>query len=164
MEHPVSNVHWVPRDQLHANDYNPNHVAPPELSLLAHSILEDGWTQPIVAYPDGTIVDGFHRYMVSERSDIAALSDGKVPVVYVNFDPMHAKMSTVRHNRARGTHAVTPMATLVRNMIEEGLSVEQICAGLGMEDEEVYRLADSAGMPVNHGQDGFGHAWVPDNG
>ena len=48
---PLNRIEWVHRDDLHANGYNPNHVAKPELELLKVSILEDGWTQPIVARP-----------------------------------------------------------------------------------------------------------------
>lgn len=162
-EQPVNNVEWVSRDTLNPNDYNPNRVAPPELELLAVSILEDGWTQPIVVHHDGTIVDGYHRYLVSGREDVSALTGGLVPVVRLEQDPIHARMSTIRHNRARGTHGVISMAGLVRGMLEENVSVGDICARLGMEDEEVYRLADRAGMPVKEARkrETFGNSWVP---
>ena len=48
--HPVNNVIWVAADSVHANDYNPNSVAPPEMELLRHSIESDGFTQPIVTW------------------------------------------------------------------------------------------------------------------
>jgi ParB-like chromosome segregation protein Spo0J len=80
-DQPVSSVRWIPRDQLQANDYNPNHVAPPELELLAISIREDGWSQPIVVTPDLEIVDGFHRWTVSARPEIADMTGRLVPVV-----------------------------------------------------------------------------------
>ena len=47
---PVDCVAWVKADSVGANDYNPNSVAPPEMKLLEHSILEDGYTQPIVSW------------------------------------------------------------------------------------------------------------------
>ena len=117
---PVSNVHWVCRDKLTANDYNPNRIAPPELKLLLLSILEDGWTQPIVCLPDYTIVDGFHRYMISGDKRLLERFGNMVPVTVIDVDAVHKKMSTVRHNRARGIHAVLPMAEIVRSM-EEGV-------------------------------------------
>lgn len=160
---PISGIRWLDRRDLRPNSYNPNHVAPPELDLLALSILEDGWTQPIVALSDGTIVDGFHRWTVSARPDIAALTGRLVPVVVISADPAHRMMSTIRHNRARGTHAVLKMAEIVRSMRAAGLPGEEICRRLGMEDEELERLLDRAGMPVRGtaSVQGFARAWVP---
>ena len=160
---PVSRVQWVPRGRLRANAWNPNRVAPPELDLLRLSIREDGWTQPIVVLPDHTIIDGFHRWTVSADPDVRAMTGGLVPVVTVDADPVHRMMSTVRHNRARGTHAVLRMAEIVRSMAESGLSAGEICARLGMEDEELERLLDRSGMTVRGtaGVSGFGRAWVP---
>jgi ParB-like chromosome segregation protein Spo0J len=161
---PVSRVLWVHIDTLKANDYNPNSVAPAELELLIVSIMEDGFTQPIVVLPDRTIVDGFHRYRVSSDPRIHARYAGMVPVVTVDVDPVHRRMSTIRHNRARGVHGVIPMADIVRNMLDEGVSVQDLVKRLGMEDEEVARLADRAGMPERmrkRGAEQFGREWVP---
>jgi len=162
-EQPISKVKWVLRDTLKPNDYNPNKVAPPELELLIISILEDGWTQPIVTLPDGTIVDGFHRYTVSADKRLMERYAGQVPTVTVDIDPVHRQMSTIRHNRARGTHGILPMAQIVRGIVSEGVSKEEIQARLGMEDEEVDRLVDRAGMPTQAGrkQEGFGKSWRP---
>lgn len=160
---PVSNVQWVQRGKLRANNYNPNAVAPPELDLLKLSIIEDGWTQPIVTLPDYTIVDGFHRWTVSADPAIRKLTGGLVPVVVINADPAHRMMSTIRHNRARGTHAVLRMAEIVRTLADTGMTTGEIETRLGMESEEVERLLDRAGMPVRGtvGVNGFGRAWIP---
>lgn len=160
---PVSNVRWEPRGRLKSNSYNPNAVAPPELELLKTSILEDGWTQPICVLPDLTIVDGFHRWTVSADPRIRAMTGGLVPVVVIDADPVHRMMSTVRHNRARGTHAVLRMAEIVRDMVQAGLPAPEICARLGMEEEELERLLDRAGMTVRGTRNAvnFGRAWIP---
>lgn len=157
---PVSSVRWVPRDTLRPNDYNPNKVAPPELELLIISILEDGYTQPIVAHEDGAIVDGFHRWHTSADPRLIERYAGMVPVVIVATDPVHRRMSTIRHNRARGTHGVLPMAEIVRGMVTDGVATDDIQRRLGMEDEEVARLVDRAGSPDRTGA-GFGKAWKP---
>lgn len=163
-EQPVNGVRWIHRDELQSNDYNPNHVAPPELALLAISILVDGWTQPIVINPDRTIVDGYHRYLVSGQEALMKRFGGWVP--YVELAPANreaAMMATIRHNRARGTHAVLPMATIVQQMIKVGLSVERIMYELQMEEEEVKRLALRVGIPdqdlVRDRE--FGKSWQP---
>jgi ParB-like chromosome segregation protein Spo0J len=160
---PISRVVWRNRAELSPNDYNPNKVAPPEMELLITSILEDGWTQPIVTLPDGTIVDGFHRYTVSGDKRLMERFDGMVPTVAVDIDPVHRQMSTIRHNRARGTHGILPMASIVQNIIADGISKQEVQARLGMEDEEVERLVDRAGMPEQAGrrQAGFGASWKP---
>ena len=136
------------RSELKANDYNPNKVAPPEMKLLRISILEDGWTQPIVANSDNVIVDGFHRWTVSADKDVYKLTDGKVPVVFITpADEPSRKMSTIRHNRARGTHGVLPMADIIESMLAEMKSMDEICERLQMESEEVIRLANRKGIP-----------------
>jgi ParB-like chromosome segregation protein Spo0J len=170
-DQPVSRVRWLPRETLRGNAYNPNHVAAPELELLVVSILEDGWTQPIVTLPaadDGTfqIVDGYHRWTVSADPRVAKLTGGQVPTVQVGLDPVHRMMSTIRHNRARGTHAVVKMAEIVRRMTDEGVPQKTIQKRLGMEAEEVVRLVNRAGMPsqVRKVAPGFNRAWVPGKG
>lgn len=160
---PVSRVRWVARGKLKANNYNPNAVAPPELDLLRTSILEDGWTQPIVSLPDYTIVDGFHRWTVSSDPRIRAMTGGLVPVVVIDADKIHRMMSTIRHNRARGTHAVLRMAEIVANMTDSGIPASEICERLGMEEEELDRLLDRSGMTVRgtQGVTKFKRAWSP---
>lgn len=160
---PVSRVEWVKRDQLRANAYNPNHQAPPEFELLKVSLLADGWTQPIVARRDGEIVDGFHRWKLSADSEVAALTGGLVPVVYIeDVEPGHQMMSTIRHNRARGNHGALKMADIVRRLRDDqGMTPEAIQTLLGMEDEEFERLYDASGMPSRGGAEGFGKGWVP---
>ena len=164
---PVSSVQWIDRELLHANGYNPNHVAPEEMKLLETSIWEDGWTQPIVIRADYEIVDGFHRWTASGRPRLQKMTRGLVPVVFLSDERSAAdqQMSTVRHNRARGRHGVVPMAHIVRSLKEEhGLTIEEICDRLGMEDEEVERLLDQAGMPTRLKRDNpdFNKAWEPD--
>jgi hypothetical protein len=59
---PVDFVKWVQADEVKANDYNPNSVASPEMALLETSILEDGYTQPIVVFAE----DGKYTEWCSE--------------------------------------------------------------------------------------------------
>lgn len=163
---PISKVVWVDASALHANDYNPNHVAPPEMKLLKISLLESGWTQPIVARADGQIVDGFHRWTLAQTDkQVAAMTDGKVPVVYLDPKRGEQMMATVRHNRARGSHGVLPMAEIVRHLIDqEAIPAAEVARRLGMEDEEVERLYDRGGMTVRGSREGFNKGWVPDAG
>ena len=136
-QQPIDSVQWVDRNELEANDYNPNHVAPRELALLKTSILETGWTQPIVVLNDGkTIIDGFHRWTLSEDKEISRLTGGKVPIVICDVDSSHQILATIRHNRARGTHGIDPMASIVLRLLEdEGLSVDDVMDRLVKENK-----------------------------
>jgi len=161
-EQPISSVQWVPRDTLQANDYNPNKMAKTELGLLKTSIMEDGWTQPIVARLDGEIVDGFHRWTVSSDKDVSALTGGLVPVVFIKeIDPARQRMATIRHNRARGEHYVMSMADIVAELVQVyGLDLKEIQHRLGMEKEEVIRLLDRGEMVKRAGNDDYKQGWV----
>ena len=162
---PLNKVVWIDRNELTANDYNPNKVAPPELRLLKISILSDGWTQPIVARTDGEIVDGFHRWTVAEDNEVAQMTDGLVPVVYLSdqVSDEHQRMSTIRHNRARGTHHVVKMADIVCELEAKGMTIEQISELMQMEQEEVTRFLDHGNMlQLMHEKTGgeFGTGWT----
>lgn len=164
-QQPVNGVRWVHRDALRANDYNPNAVAPPEMELLKRSIMEDGWTQPIVVHTDGTIVDGFHRWTVSGILEVYRLTDGYVPVVMLpNKTAEDRRISTVRHNRARGSHAVLKMADIVEHLLRRGVPADEIEARLGMEREEIVRLANRKGIPKTAIISGsrWSKSWTPE--
>lgn len=140
---PLSSLQWVDRTVLHANDYNPNKVSEDNLQLLTQSILTNGWTLPIVVRPDYTIIDGFHRWTVSGREPLLSKLGGKVPVVIVDHqgDESADVYGTITHNRARGTHLLEPMKAIVKKLLDEGKSINEIGRQLGMKPEEVFRLS-----------------------
>lgn len=160
---PLDELQWMHRSKLQPNNYNPNSVAPPELELLVTSIKEDGWTQPIVANPDMTIVDGFHRWTCSGYDEIYALTEGYVPVVILRpTNAEHQQMSTIRHNRARGRHGVLEMGRIVQNMLDSGLTTEEVMKRLKMEREEVIRLTNTQGVMGHPDLDKpYSKAWEP---
>lgn len=140
---PIREVQIVDRDILKPNDYNPNKVTEENLKLLEKSIHVNGWTLPIVARPDYTIIDGFHRWTVAGREPLRTELGGKVPVVIVDHKD-HAEdiYGTITHNRARGTHLLEPMKNIVKELIDSGKSIKEISKQLGMKEEEVFRLSD----------------------
>lgn len=140
---PLASLQWVDRSHLRPNDYNPNKVSKENLELLKQSILTNGWTLPIVVRPDLTIIDGFHRWTVSGEEPLVSMLGGKVPVVIVaHADQSEDIYGTVTHNRARGTHLLEPMKAIVKRLMDEGKSVQEIGKQLGMKPEEVFRLSD----------------------
>ncbi|MCM1295983.1 MAG: ParB N-terminal domain-containing protein [Muribaculaceae bacterium] len=140
---PLNSLHWVDHDKLKANDYNPNKVTADNLRLLEQSIETNGWTLPIVVRPDYTIIDGFHRWTVSGREPLKSRLGGQVPVVIVDHkDHADDIYGTITHNRARGSHLLEPMKAIVKQLMDEGKTVDQIGKELGMRPEEIFRLSD----------------------
>ena len=126
-----------------ANDYNPNKVSEQNLELLLQSIMSNGWTMPIVIRPDFTIIDGFHRWMLSGREPLKTLTSGMVPCVVVEHEKESEDIyGTITHNRARGVHLLEPMKQIVQKLLNDGASIPEISKQLGMTKEEVFRLSD----------------------
>lgn len=164
---PVYNVIAVPFEKIVPNTYNPNGVAPPEMRLLYDSIKEDGYTMPIVCYYSEkkdlyAIVDGFHRWRVmKEYPDIYEREHGMMPVTVIN-KPLSSRMaSTVRHNRARGSHNVDLMSNIIRDLHELGRSDAWISKHLGMDKDEILRLKQISGLAALFKDVHFGQAWKP---
>lgn len=160
IEMPALNVKLVPVEKIFPNDYNPNHISSIELSLLEWSIINDGYTQPIVCYRDDEansfiIVDGFHRYLVGKER----LKLQQLPVVVID-KPHHQRMaSTIRHNRARGVHGIQGMTELVSRLAIQGYGDEWISINLGMSKEEILRLKQSSGLKQAFANHQFSETW-----
>lgn len=142
MAQPKRELKRLKLSQVIPNDYNPNKVLEKNLKLLMESILNNGFCFPIVIRPDYTIIDGFHRWMVSGREPLKTLLGNKIPVVIVAHDNLTDDMAgTVTFNRARGTHLLEPMEKMVQKLLDEGLGVDDISRKLGMSREEIFRLS-----------------------
>ncbi|HEY1844859.1 MAG TPA: ParB/RepB/Spo0J family partition protein [Buttiauxella sp.] len=166
---PVDCVLWIASDKMKANDYNPNNVAPIEKQLLFTSLLEDGFTQPVVAAHSEsaekyTIIDGYHRFELgSKRADLRKRLHGYLPVVLMNKGEGktgNMMASTIRHNRARGRHQINAMAEIVRELANLGWSEDKIGHELGMDADEVLRLKQVNGLFELFGQRKFSQAWT----
>lgn len=165
-EEPVDCVLWIPADKVRANDYNPNSVAPPEMKLLAHSIMSDGYTQPIVAWENGEwkeVVDGFHRNRVGkENEEVRQRVRGFLPLTIVNEERTERNdriAATIRHNRARGKHRVDAMSDIVVELKRRNWTDERICRELGMDQDEVLRLCQISGLTELFSDQEFSKSW-----
>ena len=166
-DEPVDCVLWVCSNDVQANDYNPNSVAPTEMELLEHSITADGYTQPIVAWGREDrvkeVVDGFHRHRVGKESELVkSRVHGYLPVVVINShrqDKGDRMAATIRHNRARGKHKVDAMSDIVMDLKRRRWSDEKIAKELGMEPDEVLRLCQVTGLAELFSDREFSEAW-----
>ena len=143
---PVYNVRPVPIEKIQANAYNPNSVAPPEMKLLYKSILEDGYTMPIVCY-----------YLKDQ--DKYERENGCLPVVVIDKDLSNRMASTIRHNRARGSHSIELMTNIVADLVESGMSDAWIMKNIGMDAEELLRLKQISGLASLFKDKDFSKGW-----
>lgn len=167
---PVDYVEWVKNTSVHSNDYNPNVVAPPEMELLKISIIEDGYTQPIVTMPDDSgyeVIDGFHRHRVGkECEEIQQYIHGYLPVVKIRHsqeDKTDRIAATIRHNRARGKHKVDAMSDIVIELSRRNWSDDKIAKNIGMEPDEVLRLKQISGLAELFSDEEFSKSWEIDD-
>lgn len=163
---PVDFVKWVKASSVEANDYNPNSVAPPEMRLLELSILSDGYTQPIVSWPNGSkliVVDGFHRNRVGKECKVVRDRIlNYLPVVEIRKSQKGKDdriASTIRHNRARGKHAVSAMTDIVLELKKRNWSEIRIGKELGMDEDEILRLCQISGLAEAFENEDFSKAW-----
>lgn len=162
---PVYDVKSVHISKIKANDYNPNAVAPPEMALLETSIWEDGYTQPVVVVHDPsddtyTVVDGFHRYTTLKNSArIREREKEMLPVVVLKKEIHDRMASTIRHNRARGTHNIELMSSIVAELVEIGKGDHWICKHIGMSPDELLRLKQITGVAALFQNKQFSQSW-----
>lgn len=165
---PIDYVKWELSDNVVANDYNPNKVAPPEMELLELSIINDGYTQPIVTWANPEkckteVIDGFHRNRVGKESKIVSKRvNGYLPIVDIRKEQQDKNdriASTIRHNRARGKHQVDAMSEIVIELKNRNWSNQRIAKQLGMDEEEVLRLCQISGLEHLFSDSDFSKAW-----
>ncbi|WP_156009769.1 IbrB-like domain-containing protein [Streptococcus ruminantium] len=163
---PVYNIKRVPIEKIQANSYNPNSVAPPEMKLLYQSIKEDGYTMPIVCYylvkqDKYEIVDGFHRYTIMlTHKDIYEREGGCLPVSVIDKPISDRMASTIRHNRARGSHDIGLMTNIVAELVDAGMSDTWILKKIGMDADELLRLKQISGLVALFENRDFSKSWV----
>lgn len=165
-DEPVDCVIWIPSDSVTANEYNPNKVAPPEMELLEVSIVNDGYTQPIVTWAKDDaheVVDGFHRSRVGKESKLVAQRvQGYLPVVEIRKEQQGKNdriASTIRHNRARGKHQVDAMSEIVLELKNRNWTNKRIAKELGMDEDEILRLCQITGLEHLFTDQDFSRAW-----
>lgn len=161
---PCMNPILVPIEKVHTNNFyeNPNHVSRNNMELLKHSILFNGFCFPVVCvnsedWPgEYEIVDGHHRFLLFRDY----LQADEIPIVInARSEPSDRMCATVEFNRARGVHGVEEMSDLVRKMISQGLTDEEIAKENGMELEEVLRLKQLTGIADLFKNQNYSSSW-----
>lgn len=149
-------VEYVPIDSIKPNAYNPNRQTDQDFSLLIRSMKEDGFTQPVVVQRETReIVDGEHRWRAARHLGLA-----EVPIVLVDMTAEQMRISTLRHNRARGSEDVELGAQLLRDLRELG-ALEWAVDSLMLDDRELDRLMSDVPVPEQLAGEDYVEAWAP---
>lgn len=145
---PCATTILVNRSLIVANVYNPNSVPDEKMDLLRQSILDNGFCFPVVTIWDDdlqkfVIIDGFHRSMIGGPD---WLDFDYLPVVVLEHDISKRMTATVQFNKARGVHQVDLDAEIVRSLIEQGMSEEDMSQHLGIDAETIHRYKQLTGV------------------
>ena len=164
MKQPIDNIKWVSPSELKSNDYNPNVVLNQELALLKFSLLKQGWIQPILSDLEGEIIDGYHRWwLASNDKEVLAMSDGKIPVVYMDLTEAQRMTLTIRINRAKGNHVAYKMAEIVHKLYKDfEMTTDEISQEIGANKQEVELLLEDGIFSSKNTKDyEYSKAWKP---
>jgi hypothetical protein len=186
-------VEYVPVNSIKPNTYNPNRQGDFEFELLVRSIIEDGFTQPIVCQKSTReFVDGEHRWtafiVVNHLEDNGLIKkdsegnvsfnpddvrkardkrfeiikkDWMIPVVFVEMSIEQMKISTLRHNKAKGTHDIELEAQVLKDLQELG-AIDWAQDSLMLSDVEINRMLEDISAPEALQGDEYSQSWVPD--
>jgi len=159
---PCANTLLVSRDLVKANNYNPNAVSKDKMRLLRQSIIDNGFAFPIVAIFDEAeqqfvIVDGFHR---SSMGGPDWLDLDYIPVALVDHDITKRMYATVQFNKARGVHQVDMDADLIKALIDQGNTEEEICTHLGVDLDTVHRYKQLTGIAGLFARAAYSPSWA----
>ena len=150
------NIEYVSPADIKPNSYNPNRQSDRDFELLLKSMREDGFTQPVIVQKSTKeIVDGEHRWRASQ-----ALNMQKIPVVFVDMTDEQRRVSTLRHNRARGSEDIQLTAEVMRDLEKLG-ALDWAKDTLMLSDVEVTRLLEDIPAPESLKNEEFSTAWTP---
>lgn len=158
---PALAVRLVPRAQVVANGYNPNSVPPDRMDLLRQSILDNGFCFPVVTIWDDdqdryVVIDGFHRWTIFGPE---WLDWPVIPVVVLSHTMAQRMTATVQFNKARGVHQVDLDADVIRALIEQGLTEEEISDRLKIDLDTIHRYKSLTGIAALFAKTPYSMSW-----
>lgn len=161
IEVPCANVILVARELIVANRYNPNSVADDRMLLLRQSIIDNGFCFPIVTIWDEdmekfVIIDGFHRDSMGDKE---WLDLDFIPLVVLKHGISKRMTATHQFNKARGVHAVDLDADIIRALIEQGMTEEDISTHLGIDLETIHRYKQLTGIAELFKNSAYSTSW-----
>lgn len=165
MTDPIDRIEWLPAVALRANDWNPNRVMTPELELLKRNLLAIGWVQPVIANTDLLVIDGFHRWrLTQDDAEVAARWGGLLPVTRLDVGDDEAMALTVRMNRAKGVHVAVHMHALVARLVmEHEWTRERVAKAIGAPMAEVDVLLKDGVFAIKGIKNwAYSKAWYPE--
>jgi len=134
------------------------YIVAPDYKKLEKSIKTYGILSPIVIQPDGTIIDGFHRWKVANEQGIA-----KVPVVVLDVDDIEAMLVHIDLNRYRGIVIAKYLSRMIQRILQSGRYDHDSLRGrMALTSEEFDILANGSLIKMRKiKQHSYSPAWVP---
>lgn len=149
-------IELVAIDSIYPNPYNPNRQNEREFELLMQSIKEDGFTQPVIVHQQTRmIVDGEHRWRALNH-----LGQKEIAVVFTDMTDAQMRISTLRHNRARGSEDIELTIGILNDLRELG-ALDRVTESLKIDDLELQALLDDVSAPDALADDDYAEAWIP---
>lgn len=124
------------------NPWNPNRQSDAVQRATAESIEEFGFIDPItVRALDGRyqVIDGEHRW---RKAVEAGLAD--VPVIVIHASDKEARRLTLILNETRGEHDVVAVGTLLAQLRNEDVELDELLRGLPYSTTELQHLLSLA--------------------
>ena len=132
-------------DNVEPNPWNPNVQEAEIFRVLAQSLREEGFGEPVLAreMPNGKyqIVNGEHRYRLAIETGMT-----EIPVAIVEMTDTQAKLATVRRNRTRGGLDTLKTAAILRDM-RKRMTDDDIQFRLGYRPEELTEMMTMLNAP-----------------
>jgi len=151
-------VEMVDPSRLKPNPYNPNKQDEDEFALLRRSIQKDGFTMPVLANVAYVIIDGEHRWRAALAESLKS-----IPVVRIDVDDVKMKMSTIRHNKARGSHDANLEALVIADL-ERLVGRDFILDELMLKNDEIDELLSFTSAAVDLAGEEYNPSWTPISG
>jgi ParB-like chromosome segregation protein Spo0J len=158
---PCLATRLVPRELVVANNYNPNSVSAEKMELLRQSILDNGFCFPIVTIWDDerelyVIIDGFHRRILCGPE---WLNIAEIPIVVLEHDIARRMTATVQFNKARGVHQIDLDADVIRALLGQGMTEDEISVHLGIDLETIHRYKQLTGIAELFKKSDYSTSW-----
>ena len=158
-------MQWVDASSLRQASWRSTYILKPDLEVLARSLEDYGWLQPLVVQAStGIIIDGNYRWAVaSNLTKLNKATENCVPVIAVECDDIEAMALHARLNRGRGSVLARQLSRIVQSVLRSRKYGEpDVKRMLAMSGDEMDIMVDGTLLKDKKISDHkYSAAWVP---
>lgn len=146
----------VKPENLKTPDWRTTYILSPDLTGLMGSIRTFGILYPLIATEDGTIVDGYARWVAAHRLQLS-----EIPVVFKELNKIEAIVLHIQLNRSRGQIIPYYLSHAVRTL-SKAMNERQVMNSLNLTADEYDILIDGSLLKKRKvDAHNYNAAWVP---